>query len=199
MKSQQQKNRKLAISMCAIVLGMVMLTYASVPLYDLFCRVTGYGGTTQTALQAPDKVYDRVVTIRFNADTNPKLPWDFKPEQIQMKVKVGENHLAFYSATNLDKLPTTGTSVYNVTPHEAGIYFNKIQCFCFEEQLLNPAEKTTFPVSFFIDPDFMNDPNMKNVDTITLSYTFFPITESRINSNKIEHLSKYSSENPNGT
>ncbi len=174
-----QKNRKLALSMCAVVLGMVMLTYASVPLYDLFCRVTGYGGTTQTAANAPNKVYDRIVTVRFNADTNPKLPWDFKPDQVQMQVRVGENHLAFYSATNLDKLPVTGTSVYNVTPHEAGIYFNKIQCFCFQEQLLNPAEHTTFPVSFFIDPEFMNDPDMKDIDTITLSYTFFPLTESR--------------------
>ena len=165
--------------MFAVVVGMLMLTYASVPLYDLFCKVTGFGGTTQVATSAPSKIYDREITIRFNADTDPALFWDFKPEQVQMNVKVGENHLAFYSATNDAKLPLIGTSVYNVTPHKAGIYFNKIQCFCFEEQKINPGEKATFPVSFFIDPEFMNDPNMKNVQTITLSYTFFPVKDSK--------------------
>lgn len=182
-----EKNRKLAGSMAALVIGMAMLTYASVPLYDLFCKVTGYGGTTQRATNAPDKIYDRIVTVRFNADIDPNLAWNFKPDQIEMKVRVGENHLAFYSAQNMTQLPVKGTSVYNVTPHKAGIYFNKIQCFCFNEQLLNAGEKATFPVSFFIDPEFMKDPNMQNVDTITLSYTFFPLKEPNKN-NTVSHL-----------
>ena len=172
-------NRSLGISLLAIAIGMVLLTYASVPLYALFCRVTGFGGTTQVATSAPSKIYDREITIRFNADTDPALPWDFKPDQTEMTVKVGENHLAFYSARNEAKLPLIGTSVYNVTPHKAGVYFNKIQCFCFTEQRIDSGEKASFPVSFFIDPEFMNDPNMRNVQTITLSYTFFPVKDSK--------------------
>lgn len=174
----KSSNQSLALSLAAIVVGMLLLSFASAPLYSLFCRVTGFGGTTQVATKAPGKIYDREVTIRFNADTDPALPWDFKPDQVEMKVKVGENHLAFYSARNEAKLPLTGTSVYNVTPHKAGIYFDKIQCFCFTQQQIGPGEKVTFPVSFFIDPEFLNDPNMRNVQTITLSYTFFPVKES---------------------
>lgn len=164
--------------MAAIVVGMFCMAYASVPLYNLFCRVTGFGGTTQVALAAPGATGDRTITVRFNADTNPNLPWDFKTNQYVVKVKPGEERLISYHAQNMAEIATSGTAIYNVTPDRAGIYFNKVECFCFNEQKLNAGESTDFPVSFFLDPELLNDPDMDNVDTITLSYTFFPLKES---------------------
>lgn len=174
MRDPATKNRNLGLSLLAIVLGMVCLAYASVPLYDLFCRVTGTGGTTQEAIRFPTSISGRTITVRFNADVSPELPWHFAPQQIAMDVKIGENGLAFYTAKNLSNTMTYGTATYNVTPHKAGIYFNKVKCFCFERQPLQAGQETDMPVSFFIDPEFLNDPAMADVDTVTLSYTFFP-------------------------
>ncbi|VAW16785.1 Cytochrome oxidase biogenesis protein Cox11-CtaG, copper delivery to Cox1 [hydrothermal vent metagenome] len=157
-----------------IVAGMVGLAYAAVPLYRLFCQITGYGGTTQTAEAASDVILERMINVRFDANTNG-LKWDFKPEEIEVSLKVGENKLAYYSATNISPVTTTGTSTFNVTPLEAGAYFNKIECFCFTEQVLAAGETIRMPVSFFIDPAIADDPELNNIKTITLSYTFFPV------------------------
>ncbi len=158
-----------------IVVGMLMLAYASVPLYDLFCRVTGFGGTTQQAITAPPEsaILSRTMTVSFNSDTAPDLPWEFKPMQKAVTVRVGEKKLIFYRAKNLGDKPITGIATFNVTPEKAGGYFNKIQCFCFENQTLQPNEEVTMPVSFFVDPSVANDKNMDDLQDITLSYTFF--------------------------
>lgn len=152
---------------------MLALTFASSSLFRMFCEKTGHGGTTQVAKALPTRVEDRVITVRFNADTQPELPWDFKPLQGQIKVKAGEIGLAFYRGKNLSPHHTVGMATYNVTPHKAGIYFNKVECFCFIEQHLEGGQETDFPVQFFIDPDIVKDPTLDDVDTITLSYTFF--------------------------
>ena len=166
-------NARVAISLAAVVCGMVGLAFASVPLYELFCRVTGFGGTTQVADSVPEMISERRITVRFNADVSPKLPWDFKPEETSVELRVGEPGLAFYVATNEAARPTTGTASFNVTPDKAGIYFSKVQCFCFEEQELKPGESMRMGVSFFVDPALLDDPGMADVETITLSYTFF--------------------------
>lgn len=152
-----------------------MLAYASVPLYRLFCQVTGFGGTTQAATAMPDKIYDRVVTVQFNADVMQPLPWKFEPLQREVTVRVGEPGLAFYRATNVGDKPTVGTSTFNVVPHGTGQHFVKVKCFCFEEQPLAPGESVKMPVSFYIDPGFMDDQDVEDIKNITLSYTFFPI------------------------
>lgn len=163
--------------MLAIAVGMAGLAYASVPLYDLFCRVTGFGGTTQQADIAPDLILDKTITVRFDANTNRDLPWEFKPEQNTVTVRIGEQALAYYTATNISNQPITGTSTFNVTPPKAGGYFNKIECFCFERQLIEPGETIRFPVVFFVDPAIVDDKNTREVETITLSYTFFRVEE----------------------
>jgi cytochrome c oxidase assembly protein subunit 11 len=160
----------LAIGVIALMLG---LTAASVPLYRLFCRVTGYGGTTQVAEALPKATLDRRIKIRFNADVDPKLPWSFQPEQREVEVRIGEQHLALFRAKNRADHPVVGQAVYNVTPDKAGLYFDKIACFCFNEQVLQPGEEVEMPVSFFVDPEILRDPNTQDVRTITLSYTFF--------------------------
>lgn len=154
---------------------MVTLTLASASLYSLFCEKTGHGGTTQTAKKMPTRIEERVIRIRFNADTHSHLPWKFQPLQKEMKVKAGEVSLAFYHAKNHSSAHTTGMATYNVTPHKAGIYFNKVECFCFLEQHLEGLQETDFPVQFFIDPEIVKDPTCDDVDTITLSYTFFKL------------------------
>ncbi len=171
------KNRKLAINMLAIVAGMFMLAYASVPLYRVFCKVTGYGGTTQEAKQLPKKKLNKKLTITFNADVDRDLPWKFVPDQHKVSVKIGEQKLISYYAENLTDKPIKGMSTFNVIPEAAGKYFNKIQCFCFEEQILQPKQKVHMPVSFFIDPEIVNDKIARDIKTITLSYTFFKVKE----------------------
>jgi cytochrome c oxidase assembly protein subunit 11 len=166
-------HRSLVASLIALVVGMVMLSFAAVPLYRLFCQMTGFGGTTQEALAAPGPVLDREITISFNADTDPNLPWRFKPVQLHQTIRVGEQALAAYKAENLTNQPVTGMATYNVTPFEAGPYFHKIACFCFEQQTLKPGEVVNMPVSYFIDPKIADDPYLKDVKHITLSYTFF--------------------------
>lgn len=174
MNSQmQRRNRRLVVGLVAVVAGMTGLSFASVPLYDLFCRVTGYGGTTQVADATADRVLDRTITVRFNADTNRDLPWEFRPETREMTVKIGEGALAYYKALNTADRATFGQAVYNVTPLKAGAYFNKIHCFCFEEQKLEAGQSMDMPVYFFVDPAMADDPNLDDVKTITLSYTFF--------------------------
>lgn len=174
----RRRNRLILGTLFGMVAGMIGLTYASVPLYTLFCSVTGFGGTTQRAEQAAARVVDRKVTIRFNADTNSALPWSFKPEQKELVLKLGETGFAAYRAENRAGKPTVGTAVYNVTPEKAGAYFNKIQCFCFDEQILEPGQVVDMPVTFFVDPSMADDPNMDDVTTITLSYTFFRAKDS---------------------
>jgi cytochrome c oxidase assembly protein subunit 11 len=157
----------------AFVAGMGGLAYASVPLYEIFCRVTGYGGTTQVAAVESNEVVDRTLTIRFDSNVNPALGWAFDPVLKSMDLKVGENALAFYQAENESDEAIVGTATFNVTPDKAGLYFNKVECFCFTEQVLKPGQRVDMPVSFFIDPTIVEDPNLDDVTTITLSYTFF--------------------------
>ena len=172
-KRASRRRTATALILGGVVCGMVGLAFGAVPLYKLFCQVTGFGGTTQVAEEAPVTIGERVVTVRFNADTARDLPWHFKPEQREIKVRVGEMAMAFYKAVNQSDRALIGTSTFNVTPVKAGAYFNKIECFCFEEQTLAPGERAEFPVSFFVDPDIVEDRRLDDVSTITLSYTFF--------------------------
>ncbi len=168
--------RATVIPLLMIVAGMTMLSFAAVPLYNLFCSVTGFGGTTQTATSLPDHVLERSVTISFNSDIDADLPWVFTPPAKPIRLKIGEQKLISYKAANQSDTPTTGMAVYNVTPHEAGRYFHKVQCFCFDYQTLGANQVVNMPVSFFIDPEFDKDPQLKGVKHITLSYTFFSET-----------------------
>lgn len=173
-RTQKAKNRRVGYVLAGVVVAMVGVAYASVPLYDLFCRVTGYGGTTQRAEAAPAAQSERTFRIQFNADVSPDMPWNFRPAQLAVHVKAGEERLAFYRAFNDSDEAVVGTAVFNVTPQKAGAYFNKIACFCFEKQRLEPGQTMDFPVSFFVDPEIADDSNLDDVKTITLSYTFFP-------------------------
>mgnify|MGYP001220049586 FL=1 len=180
-KSADSGTRHLRVAaICAVVAaGMLGLAYAAVPLYTLFCQVTGFAGTTQRAERPSDTVLDRVITIRFDANVAPGLGWVFKPAQRTMDVKIGENALAFYRAENTSDRPVVGTATFNVTPEVAGAYFNKIECFCFQEQLLQPGEAIDMPVSFFVDPAIVDDPTAGQLSQITLSYTFHPAEKTR--------------------
>lgn len=168
------RNARTALGLAAVVAAMVGLSFASVPLYRLFCQVTGFGGTTQVAQSVPGAAGARIIDVRFNADVDPRLPWTFQPVQREVSVRVGEPGLATYRARNLAGRPVTGTATFNVTPLKAGQYFNKVQCFCFTEQRLEPGQAVEMAVSFFIDPAILEDRNLDDVSTITLSYTFFP-------------------------
>lgn len=172
--SAPAQHRTTALLLAGLVAGMVGLAYAAVPLYQLFCQVTGYGGTTQTADVAPAAVLDRDVTVRFDANTNRGLDWEFKPVQVSQTIKIGETGLAFYQATNLSDQPLVGTATFNVTPQAAGYYFSKIDCFCFTEQRLEPGQTIDMPVTYFVDPEIADDPDLDSISTITLSYTFYP-------------------------
>jgi cytochrome c oxidase assembly protein subunit 11 len=153
---------------------MIGLDIASVPLYRLFCQVTGYNGTTQNAARAPDRqIAGRSITVRFDAQTGNDLGWEFRPLVNSVTVHPGEERTIAYRAVNKTNAPVTGTATHNVTPDKAGIYFDKIQCFCFTKQHLDPGQSVDLTVSFFIDPDIVNDPNTRDLDTITLSYTMF--------------------------
>ena len=168
------RNGRTALIVVSASLGMLGLAYASAPLYRLFCQATGFGGTTQRAETGASLVLDREVTVRFDASVAPDLPWAFKPEQVSQELKVGETQLAYFEAKNLTNLPLKGRATFNVTPAKAGIYFKKIHCFCFDEQVLQPGETVSMPVSYFIDPKIADDPNLDDVETVTLAYTFFP-------------------------
>jgi cytochrome c oxidase assembly protein subunit 11 len=150
-----------------------------VPLYRIFCQVTGFGGTTQRAETAPQSATNRSMSIRFDANTSGGLDWKFHAVQTSMTVKVGEQAMAHYRAVNLSGKPMTGSAIFNVTPVSAGVYFNKIQCFCFTEQTLQPGETVDMPVVFFVDPDMLDDPDAADIKEITLSYTFYPVDKPR--------------------
>jgi cytochrome c oxidase assembly protein subunit 11 len=169
---QQRKNRRVALSCAGVFVAMVGLSFASAPLYDMFCRMTGFAGTPLRAKAAPGAAAGEIV-VRFNADTAPGMPWKFQPVQRQVTVKPGEETLIFYRATNPTARPVMGQASFNVTPEKAGQYFNKIACFCFEEQMLQPGQSVDMPVSFFVDPEILKDPKARDVTEITLSYTFF--------------------------
>ncbi len=168
------KNTRVLVFVLSLVIGMGALAYASVPLYDLFCRVTGFAGTTQTSDALPDTTLDREIVIRFNSQTSANLPWEFKAETYKVTTKIGAQGLVNFYAENKSSTPTTGTAVYNVTPLKAGKYFHKTQCFCFDEQTLTPNQRMNMPVLFYIDPSIAEDRNMDDVHDITLSYSFFP-------------------------
>ncbi len=175
MAPDKQKNLSLALNLLAIVVGMLLLVAASVPLYRLFCQVTGYGGTTQASAALPSKISSRKIVVTFNADIDPQLPWDFKPGETKRTIRVGEQFLTHYVARNQTARALKGHATYNVVPHKAGAYFVKVECFCFTEQTLAARQKVNMPVSFYIDPSIEDDPDMADVHTITLSYTFFPV------------------------
>lgn len=170
MMNENKKTLRLCVG---IFTFMVMLSYASVPLYDLFCKTTGYGGTTQTAESVPTKILDRKIRVTFTGVVDADLPWVFKPIQSDMTVRIGEVGLAYYTAKNMSKQDITGMAVYNVTPEKAGIYFHKIQCFCFNQQKLGAGVEMPMPVTFFIDPKIANDKDMLDVTEINLNYVFF--------------------------
>lgn len=170
----QKKNKRVLLGVIGVVAAMVVLSFASVPLYNLFCRVTGFGGTTQVAgTDTPVEVIDREITVKFNADISSDLPWEFKPEQREVSLNIGEQVKVAYSARSLVNKPTGGTAMYNVTPQKAGKYFQKIECFCFQEQILEPGERVSMPIVFYVDPAIAEDRNLDDVTTITLSYSFF--------------------------
>jgi cytochrome c oxidase assembly protein subunit 11 len=171
--ASRRRNAAVVLLSLGVVAGMVGLAYASVPLYRLFCQVTGFGGATQRAEQAPDAVPGTAITVRLDANVNGALAWRFTPEQPRVTLALGESATMFYRAQNLSDRPLVGTATFNVTPFAAGPYFNKLQCFCFQEQALAPGESAELPVSFFIDPAIRDDPETKDIRTITLSYTFF--------------------------
>ncbi len=166
------KNRRTVLRLSGIILVMGSLAWASVPLYDMFCRVTGWGGTTDVAEAAPEEMLEQMITVRFDASLDRDMPWEFKPDQRQVKLHIGEEGLAFFEAYNPTDRVVAGTASFNVAPYSAGAYFSKIQCFCFEEQVLEPGQRVHMPVSFFVEPEIVNDPDAKFVKTITLSYTF---------------------------
>lgn len=180
----RRRNKTVLTYVAAAAVGMLGASYAAVPLYRLYCQTTGLGGSA-VAGHASDQiesmvpVKDRIIKVTFNADVHASLQWNFRPQQTEIYVVPGETALAFYKAKNPTDKPVIGISTYNVVPFEAGQYFNKIQCFCFEEQRLNPQEEVDMPVFFYIDPEFAEDPRMVNVDLITLSYTFFEAKEGQ--------------------
>ena len=179
------RHRAVAIWCAVLVAAMVGAAYASVPLYRLFCQVTGFDGTPRVATKPSDTVVDEMVTIRFDANVAPDLPWRFEPVQTTAKVRIGENTLAFYRATNTSDRPVWGIATFNVFPEQVAPFFDKLQCFCFTEQLLQPGESVEMPVSFFIDPQMTADKDAFWVRHITLSYTFYPATAPKSAAGKV--------------
>ena len=174
------RNRRVGAMAGLLVAAMVALGFASVPLYRLFCQVTGFGGTTQMKVggTAPGAV-GKLINVRFDGNVSPDLPWIFKPEKHVERIAVGARDMAFFTATNGSDYPITGTATFNVTPTQAGQYFTKIQCFCFTEQTLKPGETVRMPVIFYVDPAILKDPDASDISEITLSYTFFPVDSAK--------------------
>lgn len=172
--SESRQNSKVVVLCLGLVFGMGGLAYASVPLYQLFCQITGYGGTTQRVVSDENvEIRDKKITVRFDANTASDLSWDFKPLQREVSLRLGEKKEVSYVATNTSNLPLTGTATFNVTPQSAGAYFNKMECFCFTETTLQPGETLEMPVVFFVDPEISDERETKNIKSITLSYTFY--------------------------
>jgi cytochrome c oxidase assembly protein subunit 11 len=174
------QNHLKIVSICAgVVISMGALAYASVPLYRLFCQVTGYGGTTMRAEKPSATTLDRTITVRFDANVGGGLAWQFEPIDKIITVKLGETAVATYRATNPTDAPLAGSATYNVVPDQAGVFFNKLACFCFTEQVLAPGESMDMPVQFFVDPSMATDSDGKRIHTITLSYTFYPVAAAK--------------------
>ncbi|GKY89515.1 cytochrome c oxidase assembly protein [Sinisalibacter aestuarii] len=167
-----QGTHRTAAKAAGVVLFMGAMAWAAVPAYNLFCKVTGYGGTTREASSGSDVILDKTIKIRFDASLERDMPWEFKPMQLEMQIRIGETGLAFYEAYNPTDRVVAGTASYNVTPYSAGSYFTKIDCFCFTEQVLQPGERVTMPVTFYVDPEITEDIEAKYAKAITLSYTF---------------------------
>lgn len=168
-----RRHRRVAMICASVVVAMVGMAYAAVPLYRLFCQVTGYGGTTQRAERPSNMILAQTVNVRFDSNVSRGLNWEFTPLQRTIDVRVGENTLVYYKARNLSDHPLTGTASFNVAPDGVGAYFNKLECFCFTEQTLQPGESIEMPVSFFVDPAMMDDKDARRIRQITLSYTFY--------------------------
>ena len=201
--SKKAKN-KTVIQTVSVVIFMGAMAWASVPFYDWFCRVTGFGGITQVAESGSDTVLSETMKVRFDASLERNMPWEFKPAQREMEIQIGATGLAFYEAYNPTDRPVAGTASYNVTPYEAGGIFSKIDCFCFEEQILMPGERVQMPVTFFVDPEIVDDRDAKYTKVITLSYTFYekdiPLEQENASLNRKINLNQLLSEgNPNGT
>ena len=176
----ERRNRRVGMMALMIAVAMLGLGYAAVPLYRIFCQVTGFGGTTQRATESEAASAAEMarsagaptISVRFDANTASDMPWAFKPKQVTDTVQIGQRDMAVFEAKNLSSVPVTGTATFNVEPEQAGAYFNKIQCFCFTEQTLQPGQEVSMPVLYYVDPEALDDPNMKDVEQITLSYTF---------------------------
>lgn len=174
MDDLRRKNRRVGLFVAGAVLGMVGLTALSIPLYRLYCQVTGYGGqAVRTEEVAPMQALDRTVTVRFNTDVNSGLPWEFAADQGPVSVHIGQEVLVSFSATNTSDKPIAGSALFNVSPPLAGKYFHKTQCFCFDYQMLAPGQSAHFPVVFYIDPELATNPQLDDLKSVTLSYTFY--------------------------
>lgn len=167
------RNGLVAFTLVGVIGGMLGLSFAAVPLYRIFCQITGYGGTPRIDAAPSPRMIDQTITVRFNADVNTGMPWKFAPVQRDVTLRLGEEAVAFYVARNPTDRPVTGISTYNVTPDKAGRFFHKTACFCFDEQTLTPGQEMSFPLSFWVDPAILDDPDTRNLRTITISYTFF--------------------------
>ena len=170
-----QGPQRTLVQLVGVVVVMGALSWASVPFYNWFCKVTGFGGITNTAEAGSDVILDQTIIVRFDASIDRDMPWTFKPAQREMTLRIGETGLAFYEAHNPLDVPVAGQAAYNVTPYEAGVFFDKIECFCFTEQVLQPGETVMMPVSFFVDPAIVDDREGQYIHTITLGYTFYQI------------------------
>ena len=190
------RRRITGLMLGGVVAGMGGMAYAAVPLYRVFCQVTGYGGTTRRAHVAPTQILDRVMNVRFNSDVGRGMPWHFQPVQREMAVRVGEQAIAKFTATNPTDRVVMGSAAFNVTPQKTGPYFNKVQCFCFTEQILGPGETAELPVQFFVDPSLAEDRNLDDVTAMTLSYTFFEreMDEEARETYRLSYLSRQSGE-----
>jgi len=177
----KQRNARVALICALVFTGMVGAAYASVPLYRAFCQLTGFDGTVRRADAAPTRVLDREVTVRFDANVRG-IPWDFKPEQVSQEVRIGDTGLAFFRVTNNGAEPITGQATYNVVPEGAGMHFQKLECFCFTEQTVQPGATMEFPVVYFVDPAYATDPETRGKGEITLSYTFFEVPKAPVRS-----------------
>jgi len=176
MAGRARRNRLTAVAVASVAVAMVGMSFAAVPLYRLFCQVTGFGGTTQVATGARPGTIEggRSITVSFDSSVDPDFPWRFEPTQRKIVVRPGEQVLVHYRAQNLADGEVTGVATFNVTPYKVGPYFNKVECFCFTEQTLGPGERIDMPVMFFVAPEFVQDSSLDDVTDITLSYTFFP-------------------------
>lgn len=178
--SRKRRGNGVVVGAClAFAAGMLGMAYAAVPLYDMFCRVTGYNGTTQRVEQASDVILDQKIRVTFDANTAAGLPWEFRPVQREVDLRIGETVQIMYRAKNISSRPTTGQATFNVTPMEAGAYFNKLECFCFTETTLQPGEGMEMPVVFFVDPEIVKPVETRGIKTLTLSYTFYPREPSK--------------------